>query len=156
MSVGKNITFGGWLLTTSLLVVAPLAAANDLDVTMRMVEDSEDLTNSVTREIRLPELPVLQRKAGDQGRARPDDNFINQEVAKHILEREGAVVALAGDGQEAVDVMRERGRDFGQSVSERAREAREKKPEPAIDRLPQPALDARERKPDMPPQSSRP
>ncbi len=52
MSVGKNLTFGGWLLTTSLLVVAPLAAANDLDVTMRMVEDSEDLTNSVTREIR--------------------------------------------------------------------------------------------------------
>ncbi|WP_147253065.1 response regulator [Thalassospira profundimaris] len=41
-----------------------------------------------------------------------DDNFINQEVAKHILEREGAVVALAGDGQEAVDVMRDRGRDF--------------------------------------------
>ncbi|WP_073957410.1 response regulator [Thalassospira sp. TSL5-1] len=41
-----------------------------------------------------------------------DDNFINQEVAKHILEHEGALVALAGDGQEAVDVMRERGRDF--------------------------------------------
>src|SRR5690554_7630712 len=71
MSVGKNITFGGWLLTTSLLVVAPLAAANDLDVTMRMVEDSEDLTNSVTCEIRLPELPLLQGKASDQGQARP-------------------------------------------------------------------------------------
>jgi len=133
MSVGKNITFGGWLLTTSLLVVAPLAGANDLDVTMRMVEDSEDLTNSVTREIRLPELPVLQGKASDQGQARPD-----------------------APGREVSKDARERGRDFGQSVSERAREAREKKPEPGIDRLPQPALDARERKPDMPPQSSRP
>ncbi|AUG51442.1 response regulator [Thalassospira marina] len=41
-----------------------------------------------------------------------DDNFINQEVAKHILEIEGAVVTLAGDGQEAVDLMRDRGREF--------------------------------------------
>src|SRR5690554_6505417 len=133
MSVGKNLTFGGWLLTTILLVVAPLAEANDLDVTMRMVEDSEDLSNSVTREIRLQELPLLQGKASDQGQARPD--VPGREVSKDA---------------------RERGRDFGRSGSERARETREKKRERGMDRLPQPALDAHERKPDMPPQSSRP
>src|SRR5690606_10286756 len=118
MSVGKNLTFGGWLLTTSLLVVAPLAAANDLDVTMRRVEDSQALTSSVTRELRLPELRLLRGKASAQGQARPD--VPGREVSKDA---------------------RERGRDFGQSVSERARAAREKKREPGIDRLPQPALD---------------
>src|SRR5690554_5363134 len=103
MSVGKNITFGGWLLTTSLLVVAPLAGANDLDVTMRMVEDSEDLTNSVTREIRLPELPARRDRAIDRGQARPE-----------------------APGREVSKEARERGREFGQSASEQAREARGK------------------------------
>src|SRR5690554_7105195 len=101
MSVGKNLTFGGWLLTTSLLVVAPLAAANDVDVTMRMGEDSEDLTNSVTRGIGLPELPVLQGKASDQGQAGPDV-----------------------PGREVAEDARERGGDFGQAVSEGGGEAR--------------------------------
>ena len=41
-----------------------------------------------------------------------DDNFINQEVAKHILEIEGATVTLAGDGKEAVDVLRDHGDDY--------------------------------------------
>ncbi|SRR5690554_3172750 len=133
MSVRNDITFGAWLLTASLLVATPLAAGNDLDVTMRMVEDSEDLTNSVTREIRLPELPARRDRAIDRGQARPE-----------------------APGREVSKEARERGREFGQSASEQAREARGKKPEPGIDRLPQRARDARERKPDMPPQSSRP
>tara|TARA_R110000751_G_scaffold37382_3_gene90634 strand:+ start:11570 stop:14785 length:3216 start_codon:yes stop_codon:yes gene_type:complete len=41
-----------------------------------------------------------------------DDNFINQEVAKHILEIEGATVTLANDGREAVNIMRDHGPEF--------------------------------------------
>lgn len=116
----------------AVLVVSPAwVSASDLDVTMRMVEDTEDLTGAVTREIRLPELPALKRN--DKGAARTNPA-----------------------GVEASKESRDRGREFGQSVSERARDVRDNKPERAVDRLPEAARDAREHKPDMPPQSSRP
>jgi PAS domain S-box-containing protein len=36
-----------------------------------------------------------------------EDNLINQQVADELLTREGAVVQLAGDGQQAVDLLRQ-------------------------------------------------
>ena len=128
----KSIVGGRGLLIL-LAVLAPVVSASDLDVTMRMVDDSEDLTGAVTREIRLPELPALQGHGNDK-----------DAEASEVPGREGSSKA------------RERGRDFGQSVSERAREIRDNKPEWAGDRLPEAAREARDRKPDMPPQSSRP
>ena len=41
-----------------------------------------------------------------------EDNPLNQEVAMSMLQREGAVVTLAGDGQEAVDILRAHSEDF--------------------------------------------
>ena len=76
----------------ALMLGAPVAyAADDLDVTMRMVTDDADLTDSVVREIELSQpirLQPGQQSAGD--------------VAREA---------------------REKGREFGQSVSEQAREA---------------------------------
>lgn len=122
---------GGLLPALLLAALAPTAAASDLDVTMRMVEDTEDLTSAVTREIRLPDLPALtpDEKAGE---------------------------AAKSPGRERSRDARERGREFGQSAPERARDARGNKPEFGIDGLPEAARDARDRKPELPPQSSRP
>ena len=71
-------------------------ASNDLDVTMRMVTDDDGLTESVVREIELPE-PI-----GLEGRDRS---------------------GMRNPGDNARDA-RERGREFGQSAAERARELR--------------------------------
>ncbi|MBE0484762.1 hypothetical protein [Marinobacter sp.] len=106
------------LLPVLLLAATAPVAANDLDVTMRMVEDTEDLTSAVAREIRLPELPGL------------------------------APEGKPGRGADAP--ARERGREFGQSASERARDARNSKPGVVIDGLPEAARDARERQPERP------
>lgn len=76
----------GILLTGAPL---PLLADDDLGVTMRMVTDDEQLTESVVREIELRD-PV---------RLKPSENSARE--------------------------ARERGREFGQSASERAREMRE-------------------------------
>ncbi|GGC70554.1 hypothetical protein [Marinobacter halophilus] len=119
---------GGLLPVLLWMALTPTAAASDLDVTMRMVEDTEDLTGAVTREIRLPDLPALA----------PDGN---------------AGKAAEAPGRERSLNARERGREFGQSASERARDARGEKPEFGIDGLPEAA---RDRKPELPPQSSRP
>lgn len=90
------------------LGVSTLTTANDdLDVTMRMVQDGEDLTGAVVREIRLPE-PARGAAARP---ATPRDK-----TERPAMD----------------DRARERGREFGQSVSERAREARDK----ASDRRP--------------------
>lgn len=72
-------------------------ASNDLDVTMRMVTDDDSLTESVVREIELPEPIGFERREG-AARRNPADN--------------------ARDA-------RERGREFGQSAAERAREMRD-------------------------------
>lgn len=44
------------------LMSAPVFGRDDLDVTMRLVGENEDVTESVAREIRLPELPALERR----------------------------------------------------------------------------------------------
>jgi PAS domain S-box-containing protein len=41
-----------------------------------------------------------------------DDNAINLEVAKRILQMQGAIVSLAGDGQAAVDLLTQKPHDF--------------------------------------------
>ncbi|QFS85713.1 MULTISPECIES: hypothetical protein [unclassified Marinobacter] len=118
-----------WMLVAVLVVSAPLALADDLDVTMRMVDDSEDLTGAVTREIRLPELPGLRRH-----------------------ERGNSSVP----GRATAEDARERGRDFGQSVSERAREVRRGNPDIGRDSLPETVRDLDELRPELPSPSSRP
>lgn len=128
MSLHKHcrMRLSGGLLTVLLLVaLSPAAAASDLDVTMRMVEDTEDLTGAVAREIRLPDLPTLT----------PGDS------------KDGAADV---PGRERARDARERGRAFGQSASERAREARDEKPDFGIGNLPEAARDARDRKPELP------
>ncbi len=91
-----------WLKPALMCLVALLAwpvmaqARDDLDVTMRMVVDDEDLTNSVVREIELPEPMIPETPARPE---RPDI-------------------------ETALDAM-ERGQDIGESASEKASEARE-------------------------------
>ncbi|MDX1598259.1 MAG: hypothetical protein R3295_06325 [Marinobacter sp.] len=97
-----------WLKPALMCLVALLAwpvmaqARDDLDVTMRMVVDDEDLTNSVVREIELPEPMVTGRSERPGAPARPE----------------------RPDIEAALDAM-ERGQDIGESASERASEARE-------------------------------
>nr|BBJ02700.1 hypothetical protein YBY_05480 [Marinobacter nauticus] len=117
------------MLAAVLVVSAPLALADDLDVTMRMVDDSEDLTGAVTREIRLPELPGLRRH------------------------ERGNTLA---PGRATAEDARERGRNFGQSVSERAREVRGGNPDIGRDSLPETVRDLDELRPELPSPSSRP
>ncbi|BEH13294.1 hypothetical protein [Marinobacter shengliensis] len=117
------------MLAAVLVVSAPLALADDLDVTMRMVDDSEDLTGAVTREIRLPELPGLRRH------------------------ERGNTFA---PGRATAEDARERGREFGQSVSERAREVRGGNPDIGRDSLPETVRDLDELRPELPSPSSRP
>ncbi len=114
-----------------LLVLATPILASDLDVTMRMVEDTDDLTGSVAQEIRLPDLPSLT----SDGKSGESVNAVGRERARDA---------------------RERGRDFGQSASERARDARSERPGFGPDALPAAARDARSGKPELPGQSSRP
>ncbi|MEQ9545858.1 MAG: hypothetical protein RIK85_07615 [Marinobacter sp.] len=97
-----------WLKPALMCLVALLAwpvmaqARDDLDVTMRMVVDDEDLTNSVVREIELPEPMITGRSERPGTPARPE----------------------RPDIETALDAM-ERGQDIGESASERASEARE-------------------------------
>lgn len=111
---------------------APAFGRDDLDVTMRLVGENEDVTESVAREIRLPELPALERRSsGPGGDGEPPP------------------------GQKIREQAREKGRDFGQSMSERARDVRENRPEwPGSDKRP-PDIDPG-KKPELPPQSSKP
>jgi len=100
-----------WLKPALMCLVALLAwpvmaqARDDLDVTMRMVVDDEDLSNSVVREIELPE-PMVSGRPERPGKpetpARPE----------------------RPDIETALDAM-ERGQEIGESASERASEARE-------------------------------
>lgn len=103
-----------------LALALPAGASDDLDVTMRMVDEQEDITDSVTREIRLPELPGLRQ---GESRSRPQD----------------------APGRQ----LREHGRAFGQSVSGQARESRPARPQaPAQGRPPElPNSDRPERPP---------
>lgn len=115
------------------LTASPLVMANDdLDVTMRMIQDGEDLTGSVVREIRLPE------RGASPGSAAPRGN-----------------VAVPPES----DRLRERGREFGQSVSERAREARDQNSDrrpPGRPDVSPPGRESIERRPDPSPNSAAP
>ncbi|AMQ89794.1 MULTISPECIES: hypothetical protein [Marinobacter] len=122
-------SFTRLMLVAVLAGAGQLAMADDLDVTMRMVDDSEDLTGAVTREIRLPELPGLRRH------------------------ERGNTLA---PGRATAEDARERGRDFGQSVSERARENRRGKPDIGRDSLPETVRDLDELRPELPSPPSRP
>tara|TARA_R110002049_G_scaffold160433_1_gene325479 strand:+ start:218 stop:595 length:378 start_codon:yes stop_codon:yes gene_type:complete len=86
----------------SLFLVGPstVFASDDLDVTMRMVTDDEDLTESVVREINLREPVSLGRPSKDRG--------IDKSVHSAYKARDA----------------RERGRDAANAASERAREVR--------------------------------
>ncbi|MDY6797140.1 MAG: hypothetical protein SVX28_00080 [Pseudomonadota bacterium] len=112
-----------------LALALPAGAGDDLDVTMRMVDEQEDITDSVTREIRLPDLPGLRQ---GESRSRAQDA-----PARQLREQ-----------------VRERGRAFGQSVSGQARESRPGRPQaPAQGRPPElPNSD----RPEHPPQSAKP
>ncbi|MBW4935593.1 hypothetical protein [Marinobacter sp. F4206] len=84
-----------FVLGAGLTVSLGVAAANDLDVTMRMVLDDAELTDSVVREI---ELPMATPSELQRGQSAPD----------------------LDSAKEA----RDNGREFGQSVADDARGAR--------------------------------
>ena len=94
-----------FLVCLSLFLVGPstVFASDDLDVTMRMVTDDEDLTESVVREINLREPVSLGRPSKDRG----VDKSVNS----------------ADKARDARDA-RERGREAANAASERAREVR--------------------------------
>jgi len=109
----------------ALLLGAPFTAtaSNDLDVTMRMVTDDDGLTESVVREIELPEPIGLKRRDG---------------------------AAIENPAENARDA-RERGREFGQSAAERARELRELRGRGEPPELPQwPDITNMPDRPDLP------
>lgn len=84
------LVVGFWLPATTL-------ANDDLDVTMRMVTDDAELTDSVVREIELPRAIERPDNPGKSG----------------------------SPGLDAASEARERGREFGESMSEKARQSRE-------------------------------
>lgn len=79
-----------------LLLAFSASASDDLDVTMRMVMDGDALTDQVVREIELPTPDLEHSRTRDVMR-----------------------------GQDQSEEARQSGREFGQSVSEDARSARE-------------------------------
>ena len=85
------------LLLIGLGAPATTLANDDLDVTMRMVTDDAELTDSVVREIELPRAIERPENPGESG----------------------------SRGLDAASEARERGREFGESMSEKARQSRE-------------------------------
>jgi len=91
----------GLLLATPVTVMA----SDDLDVTMRMVLDNEELTESVVREIELSEPVALERRKNET--AKPNDGLEEAPGASRAREA------------------REKARGAARSAAERAREVRE-------------------------------
>ena len=85
------------LLMLGFWVPATTLANDDVDVTMRMVTDNAELTDSVVREIELPRTIGKPENPGESG----------------------------SRGLDAASEARERGREFGESMSEKARQSRE-------------------------------
>jgi hypothetical protein len=85
------------MLMVGFWISSTALANDDLDVTMRMVTDDVELTHSVVREIELP----------------------------RSLERPEGLGQSGSRGADAAREARERGREFGESMSEKARESRE-------------------------------
>lgn len=90
-----------------LLLANPVTvmASDDLDVTMRMVLDNEELTESVVREIELSEPVALERRKNET--AKPSDGLEEAPGASRAREA------------------REKARGAARSAAERAREVRE-------------------------------
>lgn len=109
-----------------LLLQPPVAAADDdLGVTMRMVTDDADLTESVVREIELREPVALERRDGNAGP--PASNRSN--------------------AREASD----RGREAARSATERAREVRDRNEQrERPDRPERPDVSERPERPEQP------
>ncbi|GBO86192.1 hypothetical protein [Marinobacter salsuginis] len=84
-------------LMVGFFIPATALANEDLDVTMRMVTDDAELTDSVVREIELPRAIERPENPGKSG----------------------------SRGLDAASEARERGREFGESMSEKARQSRE-------------------------------
>lgn len=84
-------------LMPGFFIPATALANEDLDVTMRMVTDDAELTDSVVREI---ELPRAIESPDDPGKS-------------------------GSGGRDAASEARDRGREFGESMSEKARQSRD-------------------------------
>ncbi|MCL7946139.1 hypothetical protein [Marinobacter sp. ATCH36] len=126
----RSVVFHGCL--GLLLATSGVAVANDdLDVTMRMVTDDDDLTKSVVREIELREPVALERRNGETGK--PADT------------------PGAARGIEKAREARDRGREAARAAADRAKEVRERnearerpeRPEP-------PGASRRPEKPELP------
>lgn len=94
----------GWL----LLAPSSVVADDDLGVTMRMVTDDAELTDSVVREIELRDPVALERR---------DSN--------------------AGEPADKAREARERGREKARAATERAREVRERNEQRGRPELPE-------------------
>ncbi|WP_227538185.1 hypothetical protein [Marinobacter vulgaris] len=129
------VVFGclGLLLATPSVALAD----DDLGVTMRMVTDDDDLTESVVREIELNDPVALERRGDEAGRAAASP---------------GAARA-ADNAPEA----RDRGREAARSAAERAREVRERNEQRSRPERPQrPDTSERPARPDSPGRPERP
>ncbi|GAA0848472.1 hypothetical protein GCM10009113_26540 [Marinobacter szutsaonensis] len=113
-----------WYVPVAMLVALLASEAHareDLDVTMRMVLDERALTESVVREIELPEpASVEQPDQARESRGAPE-------------------MDMARDA-------REQGRDLGQEMAEKARESSREKPDRP--ELPEQVQDARDNLPE--------
>ncbi|MDL0432480.1 hypothetical protein QPM17_15150 [Marinobacter sp. TBZ242] len=121
--IWRGIAVSGCL---GLLMAAPsmAVAEDDLGVTMRMVTDDADLTESVVREIELREPVALER-------------------------REGKVRKPAGNG--SAREAREAGREAARAAAERAREVRERNEERGRPEKPErPDVSQRPERPELP------
>lgn len=117
----------GFLLATPAVVVAN----DDLDVTMRMVRDNDDLTESVVREIELREPVALERRNGEADKA------------------DG--IPGAARGVERAREAQDRGREAARARAARAREARERNEQRERPERPEPpGASKRPEKPELP------
>jgi hypothetical protein len=94
---GRALTLLFGALTLVAIIPTTVLASEDLDVTMRMVTDDAELSESVVRELELPRLDSSPAVGGNAD----------------------------SRGLDTAEQARERGRAFGQEMSERARESRD-------------------------------
>lgn len=114
-----------WYVPVIMLVTLSVSEAHaqeDLDVTMRMVLDEQTLTESVVREIELPE-PATVERPGEMTESRD------------------------APGMDVSRDAREQGRGFGQDMAEQARDSSRERPDRPD--LPEQVQDARENLPEV-------
>lgn len=95
-----------------LAIPATAMAADDLDVTMRMVLDNDELTESVVREIELREPVALERRKNEAGKsAGTSDELRGTDKAREARDKEReAARAAAERAREVREQNRQRGR----------------------------------------------